>query len=93
MSATVDVLAVLDRLIGNARTMAGMTGDHVMRDNLRDGEKARAAVAELIAAAVGVHAACRHGKEPDLIALADALDSAGAKEARRLALASIGGAA
>lgn len=50
ISGPVDVLAVLDRLIGNARTMAGMTGDPVMRDNLRDGEKARAAVAELIEA-------------------------------------------
>lgn len=50
MSAQIDVLAVLDRLIGNARTMAGMTGDPVMRDNLRDGEKARTAVAELIEA-------------------------------------------
>lgn len=50
LSGPVDVLAVLDRLIGNARTIAGMTGDPVMRDNLRDGEKARAAVAGLIEA-------------------------------------------
>lgn len=50
MSAPVDVLAVLDRLIGNARTMAGLSGDPLLRENLRDGEKARAAVAELIAA-------------------------------------------
>ena len=48
MNAKVDVLSVLDRLIGNARTTAGLTGDPRMRDNLRDGEQARAAVDELI---------------------------------------------
>ena len=48
MNAKVDVLSVLDRLIGNARTTAGLTGDPRMRDNLRDGEQARAAVAEVI---------------------------------------------
>ena len=41
---------MLDRLIGNARTTAGLTGDPRMRDNLRGGEQARAAVAELIEA-------------------------------------------
>lgn len=54
MSATetkVDVLAVMDRLIGNARTMCGLTGDQVMRRNILDGEQARAAMAELIEAA------------------------------------------
>lgn len=46
----VDVLAVIDRLIGNARTMAGLTGDPRMREHLAEGERARAAVAELIEA-------------------------------------------
>jgi hypothetical protein len=47
----VDVLAVMDRLIGNARTMAGLSGDPVLRSNVRDAEEARAAVAELLGAA------------------------------------------
>lgn len=47
----VDVLAVMDRLIGNTRTMAGLTGDTRLRDyHLAEGEKARAAIAELIEA-------------------------------------------
>ncbi|HKY46124.1 MAG TPA: hypothetical protein VJM50_23740 [Pyrinomonadaceae bacterium] len=45
---TVDVLCGIDRLIGNTRTMAGLTGDPRLRDHLREGEQLRAAVAELI---------------------------------------------
>lgn len=48
----IDVLAVMDRLIGNTRTMTGLTGDPRMREHLSEGEQARAAVAELIAADV-----------------------------------------
>ena len=43
-----DVLEVMDRLLGNTRTMTGLTGDPAMRSHLLEGEKARAAVAELI---------------------------------------------
>ena len=46
-----DVMTALDRLIGNARTMAGLSGDPRMRENLREGEKARATVDKLIQAA------------------------------------------
>jgi hypothetical protein len=48
MSTSVDVLAVLDRLVGNTCTMACLSGDPRMRENLRDGVECRAAVAELI---------------------------------------------
>lgn len=47
----IDVLAVMDRLIGNTRMVAGMTGDPAVRAHLLEGEQARAAVAELIEAA------------------------------------------
>lgn len=46
----VDVLAVMDRLVGNTRTMAGLSGDQRMRENLRAGVEARDAVRELIEA-------------------------------------------
>lgn len=51
MNELIDVLAVMDRLVGNTRTMAGLTGDPMLRQHLREGEEARAAVAELIEAA------------------------------------------
>lgn len=51
-----------------------------------------AAVAELIEAAINVHAAVRAGKEPDLITLADCIDAAGGKAARKHALANVGSA-
>lgn len=47
--ADVDPLAVIDRLIGNTRTMADMTGDPRIREHLREGEQARRAVAALLA--------------------------------------------
>lgn len=51
----IDVLAVMDRLIGNTRMVAGMTGDPAVRAHLLEGEQARAAVAELIEAATDAH--------------------------------------
>ena len=51
-----------------------------------------AAVAELIEAAINVHAAVRAGKEPDLIALADCIDAVGGKATRKAALANVGSA-
>lgn len=53
----VDVLPVTDRLIGNTRTMAGLTGDPRLRDHLAEGEQARAAIAELLDAAKAVNEA------------------------------------
>ena len=44
----IDVLVAMDRLLGNTRTMAGLSGDPHVREALREGEKARAAVEELI---------------------------------------------
>lgn len=46
-----DLLETMSRLVGNTRTMAGLSGDPRMRDALRDGENARAIVEELIEAA------------------------------------------
>jgi len=46
-----DVLETMARLVGNTRTMAGLSGDPRMREALREGEKARDVVAELIEAA------------------------------------------
>lgn len=43
-----DVLVGIDRLIGNTRTMAGLTGDPRLLDHLREGEQIRAAVADLV---------------------------------------------
>lgn len=87
MSASVDVLVVFDKILRAAHCIDVQPPPD---DEVSD---ARAAVVELIEAAVNVHAACRAGKEPDLIALADVLDGMGAKEARKAALARIGGAA
>lgn len=50
MRGPVDALIAMDRLIGNARTMAGLTGDPAFRLSIEEGEKARAALAELIEA-------------------------------------------
>lgn len=62
MNERIDVLAVMDRLIGNTRTMAGLTGDPTMREHLREGEEASAAVAELIEAANKAKAALLTGQ-------------------------------
>ena len=51
-----DLLETMSRLVGNTRTMAGLSGDPRLRDNLRDGEKARVIVEELIDAV-------RHARE------------------------------
>ncbi len=95
----VDVLAVMDAdaMAASARRSNAVQPANVDHDESNAAWhrslEARAAVAELIESAANVHAACRAGKEPDLIALADALDGVGAKETRKAALAHIGGVA
>ncbi|HEV2540236.1 MAG TPA: hypothetical protein VGU03_11065 [Frateuria sp.] len=90
MSAPVDVLRVMQHAVS---VLHGTADDGADTRRYADAlHAAKGAVAELIEAGIGVHAACRDGKEPDLIALADALDGVGAKAARKAALARIGGA-
>lgn len=60
MSASVDVLAVLDRASGMARTVAGLSGDPKARKLLQELASTRDAVSELIEASdayVGAEAA------------------------------------
>ncbi|MCS3807844.1 hypothetical protein [Xanthomonas sp. 4461] len=51
MSASVDVLEVLDRANGQARMVAGLAGDPKARELLQDLASARDAVADLLDAA------------------------------------------
>lgn len=60
MNEKVDLMPVFGRLLGNARTMAGLSGDPVMRANVRDGEAAGLALCELIEAASNASAILGH---------------------------------
>ncbi|MFK2876930.1 hypothetical protein [Rhodanobacter hydrolyticus] len=97
MSAPVDVMAVLDkaqeRLYGVANNQVNPGGAEIYTKLGDDVFCARAAVAELIGAAIVVLASCRAGMEPDLTALADALSGVSSKQTRKASFARIGGAA
>lgn len=82
MNGKPGVLAVMGRLIGNTRTMAGLTGDPRMREHLREGEQARAAVERLLAADTQYDAAKAHRIEADnRIASGDRSDDAFRRQA------------
>jgi hypothetical protein len=104
MSAPVDVLAVLDRAFGAANEhydalkstadepALGPAYQRACR-YMAEHREVRAAVAELIEMAAVVVAQAKEGREMDIIALADCIDLAGGKDARKAVRARVKGGA